>query len=114
MAIIIQTQNPLQLNERIRQLVVEYPLLTWEVDTDNDYTLILERWRYRAWMRPNTDRQADGELQFGIVSSTRYPMTTTLYAVYHARFAEFLLSHFDREIQSLSITPNLSEGVDIY
>ena len=43
-------------------------------------------------------------LIFGIVGNKQVKMTKSLYAVYHGRFSEMLLSHFDDEIDEIEIT----------
>lgn len=98
---------------KVREGIENGLIDTWSFDEDGDFTHTPSQWRYNAWFRPRIMEGAT-QVQFGIVKSKNVLMTKNLYAVYHGRFAEMLLAHFDDEIKSLSITPKLKPGVDVY
>lgn len=95
------------LNEKIQREEIQ----TWSQDDDGDYTHTPLQWQSKAWMRAHF---SSGYIIFGIVSSRKYPLTKELYAVYHGRFAEMLLAHFDELIESLEITPQLNINFDYF
>lgn len=112
MAIIVQVRksNPNQLISSLNEAIMSRSVLTWAVDNMGDYTISRDQWRYLAWMRPYIE---GNRIIFGIIQSRKYPMTRELYGVYHGRFVATLLSHFDTDIYSLSVTPLLMQGYDI-
>lgn len=82
----------------------------WTVDGVGDYTMTSDIRGNRAWFRHHIH---GNEIQFGIIGSRSAPMDRTLYSVYHSRFIEVLLTHFDNDIQSLEVSPLLVRGVDM-
>lgn len=103
-----------RLVEMINELISENRIVTWSVDGEGDYTTIQPQWRYRAWMRPVDDNDDEHKLYFVIVKSKKFPMTKSLYGVFHGRFAEMLLTHFDTQITSLEISPMLVQRRDLF
>lgn len=92
MAITVICDNPENLLNDIKQEIRDNRIDTWLVDSDGDFTHAPEQWKYHAWLRPQV---LEGKLIFNILSSKKYTMTRALYAVYHGRFIEMLLAHFD-------------------
>lgn len=111
MALIIRTNDPKRLEYSFRTLVAGNRILTWDVDSEGDYTISREQWREHAWMRPYF---SDNTLIFGFVSSRRYPITKGLYGIYNGRLAATLLAHFDEKMTELTITPYLDSDYDVY
>lgn len=93
------------LGDTIRDLIDEKKLLNWEYDVEGDFTLSSVQWRNKAWFRIYKDEKNPNSIKFGIIGRKEQSMGRTLYAVYHGRFAEMLLSHFDRKISNMEITP---------
>lgn len=112
MALIITTNNPCDIIRRFRELVNNNQIQTWQVDSDGDYTIALDQWRNKAWMRPSVND--NGQLIYHFVSSTKHPITRALYGIFHGRLAATLLAHFDTDMDKLEITPLLAHGIDIY
>ena len=112
MALIITTNNPCDIIRRFRELVNNNQIQTWQVDSDGDYTISREQWRFQAWMRPMVD--GNNKLIFRFISSTKHPITRALYGVFHGRLAATLLAHFDTDMERLEITPLLAHVIYIY
>lgn len=103
MAVIIKTNNPDELLKKINEEIQNENIDTWLVDDDGDYTHTPEQWYCKAWMHKISNPE-ETSLIFGIVGNKQEKMTKYLYAVYHGRFSEMLLSHFDNEIVKIEIT----------
>lgn len=111
MALIIKTNNPQEIADDFKRLVMEHRILTWTIDDEGDYTIPKDQWYGHAWMRPII-YDGTNRLIFGFISSTRYPVTKGLYGIYHGRLATTLLAHFDNDMDDLSITPFMVNGID--
>ena len=104
MAVIVITEKPDALLQKIHKAIEENTIDTWIIDSDGDFTHIPEQWNCKAWMHLADTDSNDNKLVFGIVGNKKVQMTKSLYAVYHGRFSEMLLSHFDTEISEIKIT----------
>lgn len=82
---------------------------TWEIDSDGDLTHSPYQWRGEAWFR---SRQYGKELIFGIVARRDKKMSKVIYGLYHGRFAEMLLTHFDTQIEEIRIS-SMPEEYDL-
>lgn len=109
----IHTDDPHRLIERINEAINKNQILTWIVDSDGDYTHSLSQWKECAWMRCKYDALDPTILRFVIIEPRTQKLSKAVYGVYHGRFAEMLLTHFDTSITSLSISPLLT-SYDIY
>jgi hypothetical protein len=112
MAVIVYTSSPPALLEEIRAAIDENHVVTWTYDSDGDFTHATQQWRYLAWLRPRT--QSD-RLIFNTVTPTDQSLSSEAYAIYHGRFIEMLLAHFDEKFTSVTATampelPDLVEG----
>jgi hypothetical protein len=92
MAIIFETRRPDDLLSRIKSAVDEDRIDSWTYDKDGDFTLASDRWRHEAWLRPSL---GDGRLTFYIVPPKTKVITKVVYAVYHSRFIEAILTVCD-------------------
>ncbi|MET4138120.1 hypothetical protein [Pedobacter sp. UYP1] len=106
MAIIIETNAPADLLAAIKKEIDEEKIETWSYDADGDFTHTPEQWRYDAWLRPKI---YVGELRFGILKNENIDMSTIIYGVYHGRFIEMLLSHFDNKFTDALATAHKTE-----
>ncbi len=97
-----------RLIEKIRKGEID----TWTVDVEVDFTHKPIQWFERAWLR-RSSTTTDCDLVFGIVGRKDESMSKVVYAVYHGRFAEMLLTHFDEEIESISISSLPEREVDL-
>lgn len=113
MAVIVECKDPVGLNAKIKNAVTEGDIDTWIVDSDGDFTHEPDQWNCKAWMhftnKNNLSEEHKEKLVFGIVGNKNVKMTKSLYAVYHGRFAEMLLSHFDDDIKNITIISNKTQ-----
>lgn len=92
MAIIVTTSNPRKLLADIKEAIDAGTVETWKYDSDGDFTHSPHQWNLQAWFRPSIE--PDG-LLFRILTPRNTTMSKTIYGVYHGRFIEMLLTHFD-------------------
>lgn len=102
MAIFVKTTTPGLLIENIKKKIDEHKIDTWSVDSDGDYTHNTDQWRNRAWIR---HRIETGRVVFYVICRVDSNMSVVEYAVYHGRFVEMLLTHFDKECDAIEVTP---------
>jgi len=88
----LTTSNPQGLLGAMKKAIDDGHVTTWKYDTDGDFTHWPEQWRQKAWLRPKV---VAGELQFGILFPKNQQATKEVYAVYHGRFIEMAMAHFD-------------------
>ena len=101
MAIYVSTDNPQDLLDKIKDYINKGKIDTWSFDSEGDFTHCADQWKNKAWFRP----KIVGEyLVFGILGNTEVTMTKQLYGLYHGRFIEMVLSHFDSNMKSLKPT----------
>jgi hypothetical protein len=94
MAIIVTTAMPNKLLSSITAGTEDGTVRTWSRDSDGDFTHSTEQWNKKAWFRP---RVAAGQLILNIFPPRDQVLSSVIYAVYHGRFIEMILSHFDRQ-----------------
>jgi hypothetical protein len=92
MAIIITNANPANLLKEIYKAIDDKKIVTWIYDKDKDFTHKTDQWENKAWLRAKV---YDKELRFGILKRQDENLTATIYSIYHGRFIEMLLAHFD-------------------
>lgn len=113
MAVIVEIRNPNDFEEKIKRKIDSGLIETWTIDDDGDYTHTPAQWVCKAWMhlfKMSDISDCDkNKLVFGIIGNKQVQMTKSLYAVYHGRFAEMLLAHFDDEIDKIVITSNKTD-----
>jgi hypothetical protein len=97
MALYVYTDNPQGLLANIKAAIADGTIRTWEVDKDGDFTHATDQWRYAAWLRPRIEK---GELRFIILAPVGKGMAREVYAIYHGRFLEAVLAHFDTQFSS--------------
>lgn len=112
MALHIQLVSPVtpqMLWENILKQIDNGVIDTWEIDSDGDLTHTPYQWKGEAWFRyyPN-----ESELVFGIVARRERKMSKVIYGLYHGRFAEMLLTHFDTQIKEITIS-SMPEEYDL-
>jgi len=100
-AIIVKTETPRRLLAAIKEAIDNEEIDTWSYDTDGDFTHTADQWNRRAWLRPRVN---DGELVFNIVPPLARTITKVDYGIYHGRFIEMLLNHFDKSFKEVSAT----------
>lgn len=90
--ILIPAVNPSGLLADIKQAIDDRRVQTWSYDRDGDFTHTAEQWVREAWLRPIIN---ENHLKMIIVPPRDTHITSTTYAVYHGRFVEMVLAHFD-------------------
>ena len=110
MALTVYTKDPTGLLKAIRKAIDEKKVETWAYDSDGDFTHTPEQWRAKAWLRPVV---LQGGLAFGLIGQKDIQMTKVIYGLYHGRFTEMLLVHFDQNFSNVSSTA-LEDSVDVF
>jgi hypothetical protein len=107
MAVIVFTSDPPGLLRAIRLATADGSIATWSIDADGDFTHTAEQWRLKAWLRPKvlTDR-----IVFNIFPPKKTVISKTTYAIYHGRFIEMLLAHFDTQFERALATGLATDG----
>ena len=101
MAIIVTTSRPLKLLSSLRDGMSDRTVKTWICDSDGDFTMSSDNWKHKAWLRPTVKEDS---LALHIFPPKNTNISTTVYAVYHARFVEMLLRHFDTKFRGTRVT----------
>jgi len=101
MAVIIKTENPQGLLSAIKSAIDDDTIRTWSHDAEGDFTHTANQWEKRAWLRPSI---REDRLVFNIVPPYNRSVSRTIYGIYHGRFIEMLLNHFDRRFTSVYAT----------
>ncbi len=92
MAIVVTTSDPRLLLEAIKKGTKDRRIETWEYN-DGYFTHSPAQWRAQAFFRPNITGEG---LVLNIIRPKDRNVSSEVYAVYHGRFIEMLLAHFDR------------------
>ena len=107
MAVIVDCTDPQGLLDSIKQAINGGKVDTWIVDADGDFTHLPEQWRNLAWLRPKV---AQGRLVFRILGPRGKGISVVVYAVYHGRFIEMLIAHFDAKFSNVHASAYPTEG----
>lgn len=101
MSIFVKTVDPNKLIKDINEKISNAGIDTWSVDNDGDYTHTATQWKFHAWMHPIIE--ADRVI-FAIWGRKSVNLSTVDYAIYHGRFVEMLLAHFDQQCNSIEVS----------
>jgi hypothetical protein len=101
MAIVVNTNNPRGLLSAIKKAVDDDKVDTWSYDEDGDFTHTADQWNRRAWLRPHI---REDRLVFNIFPPRAKTLSRVMYGIYHGRFIEMLLNHFDERFKEVSAT----------
>ena len=102
MAIFVKTSTPNTLIRKIKEAIDNKAIDTWSYDQQGDFTHETEQWARRAWIRALPE---NGRVVFYALCRRDKNMSITEYAVYHGRFVEMLLAHFDRDCEDITVSP---------
>ena len=91
------------LVDSIKEKIKSQTINTWAVDDDGDMTHTAEQWKYCAWIRSKVEPELNRVVFFIICRNDR-DLTVSDYAIYHGRFIEMLLTHFDKDCQDIQVT----------
>ena len=94
MALTITTDQPRALLSAIRDAIRAGVVATWNTTPEGyfTHTAASGQWRNRAWLKPVL---SNTYLRLYIVRPKNRQVSKVTYAVYHGRFAEMILTHFD-------------------
>jgi hypothetical protein len=109
MSIILNTSDPSGLLSAFKKAINERRVVTWAYDKDGDFTHTTEQWKNKAWFSP---RISIGQLKFVIIPPQNQNISREVYAIYHGRFAESMLAHFDDRFSS-SIATAMPDSGDL-
>ena len=110
MAVRVFCSDPSGLLNLIKAAIRKGTVETWSLDDDGDFTHNPPQWRYKAWLRPKIE--AD-KLTLHILGRKGPRMSGVTYGVYHGRFIEMLLTHFDTKFTRASATALPVEGDNV-
>ena len=109
MAIFVNTDSPSDLVNRIKAGIDNHTIETWLYDNAGDFTHDTDQWRFHAWMTPIIEEK---RVVFGIICRKDRNLSIAEYAIYHGRFLEMLLRHFDKICKNIEVT-SLASKYDI-
>lgn len=101
MAIFVQTETPSRLVREIKEYIDDKKITTWMYDKDGDFTHDTDQWRFNAWIRPFIEKN---RVVFGILCRNDRNLSVVDYAIYHGRFVEMLLTHFDKQCNEIKVS----------
>lgn len=107
--IFLPTDEPDSLLKAIKDAIDDHRIKTWSYDEDGDFTHTAEQWRRMAWLSPQAN--SDG-LRFYIFPPADAHISQQIYAVYHGRFIEMALRHFDSRLSGYASASPFPEGDD--
>ena len=107
MAVRAFTDRPEALLSAIKNGIAEGRVVGWKIDQDGDLTLTSEDFANQAWMRPKV---ISDRLLFNILGRKSEKMSRRLYAVYHARLVQMLLTYFDTRLTRATATAAPTSG----
>jgi hypothetical protein len=106
MTILVRTSSPAALLASIRKNIDAKHIETWTYDSAGDFTHTPEQWKKKAWLRPHVEQ---GVLRFSLVRRNDEVLSKPVYGVYHGRFIEMLVTHFDNDFSSVESTTHQPE-----
>jgi len=101
MAVIVITETPGALLRSMKEAMRNGNVDTWSVDSDGDFTHTPAQWNKKAWFRPAVE---EGRLVCRILTPQGQTMSRVVYGIYHGRFIEMLLTHFDTMFEDARAT----------
>lgn len=101
MSIYVTTSNPHKLIDDINEAISKAKIDTWSVDEDGDYTHTATQWKYHAWIHPIIETE---RIVFAVWGRINENLSVVDYAIYHGRFIEMLLAHFDHQCDEIMVS----------
>ena len=104
MAIIIDTDNPDLLLDKIYEAIDTKKADKWVRTTDGRLTYGTLLWRNEAFFKPQIWVD-ENQLRFGLIKrKDRKHITSRLYTAFHSKLIEMLLTRFDEDFRSVTAT----------
>ena len=91
--ITFNTASPQRLLASLREAIQKGRIATWS-EENGYFTHTPIQWARKAWLLPTLQ---GNELRFAIINSRGSNVSSEVYAVYHGRFIETMLAHFDQQ-----------------
>lgn len=111
MAIEVITDDATGLLTAIYAGINSREIETWVYESeDGCFTHAAPQWQYQAWLTPEAEEKI---LRLSILAPEERPISVEAYAVYHARFTEMLLAHFDNRISHICVSALPERGDDV-
>ena len=107
MSLRLISPQPRSLLGEIKKAIDRGHVETWCYDQDGDFTHTPSQWKNKAWLRP---RVLGGELLLTTIAPEGAKMSLEVYAVYHGRFAEMALAHFDKMFTAVQASALPADG----
>jgi hypothetical protein len=101
MAVRVFCDNPTELLANIKGAIRAGTVETWSLDSDGDLTHSPQQWKNKAWFRPSVETE---KVVFYLLGQKTEKMSKEIYAIYHGRFIEMLLAHFDLKFSRATAT----------
>lgn len=108
MSIRLLTETPNKLLSTFKKAIDDGHVDTWQYDSDGDFTHTPAQWKGLAWLRPSVVEKE--RLIFKIIRPQGSTVPTEVYAVYHGRFIESMISHCKDLFTDARATPNPDTG----
>lgn len=109
MAIIIETNEPDLLLEKIYEAIDNKQAGKWVSTTDGRLTYGTLLWKNEAFFRPQIWVD-ENQLRFGLLKrKDRKHMSSKIYTTFHTRMIELLLSQFDQDFRRVAATSGRAE-----
>lgn len=104
MAIIIKikTEKPDDFLKEIINAIETNEIETWTYK-NGYFSHSPEQWLHKAWFKPEIDLE-NNKLKFGIYPPNNGKISKSIYGIYHGRFIEMILNHFDEKISKITAT----------
>lgn len=109
MAVVVECLAPAELLAAIKDAIHNNHVTTWSYDSDGDFTHTPDQWENQAWFDATVEPD---RLIFGIIPSTVFTLTDTVYGVYHGRFIEMLLAHLSDQFTTAAATATYLDPYD--
>lgn len=103
MALTITALNPQALLDAIYEEIDNGNIMTWSYDEDGDFYHVTpdHQWEGEAWLHPTAENVM---LTLNVLPPKGRQVSSVAYAVYHGRFIEMLLAHFDTDFSTTIAT----------
>lgn len=109
MAIIIQTDNPDLLLDKIYEAIDTKKADKWVRTVDGRLTYGALLWRNEAFFKPQIWVD-ENQLRFGLIKrKDRKHITSRLYTAFHSKLIEMLLTRFEDDFRSVTATAAKTE-----
>jgi hypothetical protein len=107
MAIRVATSQAAVLLAAIKQAIDARKIETWSYDSDGDFTHTPPQWSKKAWLHPSVQ---GGALVLNILNPKGVNLSKEIYGIYHGRFVEMLLTHFDTKFSGAEASAAVAVG----